>query len=198
MIVGAIDTHLSAILPAGRDRPTRVPPVFSPAAINNLGHIVAQQQLGDLRFGQGAHVDYRGRWNSQRPRGPGNFRPLDINDWDENGGFAGFDRAIAWFEAGALQVDKLPGLSSGNLGVATAINNRGEVVGYRRMSAIDHGTYRPFFMDPESGLSSLAPRRHTWEGLGINDSGQSWFGLIPPAAIANCARSSGRMTRSLT
>lgn len=173
MIVGAIDTHLSAILPGGGVIDLPESTGFFPAAINNLGHIVAQQQLGDLRFGQGAMWIIAADGTVSGPVDLGNFRPLDINDWDEMAGLQDSTAAIAWFEAGALQVDKLPGLSSGNLGVATAINNRGEVVGYSSDVAIDHGTYRPFLWNPNQGLSSLGSLGGIHgKALGINDSGQ--------------------------
>jgi probable HAF family extracellular repeat protein len=70
-------------------------------------------------------------------------------------------------------VTKLPGLSAGNLGVATALNNRGQVVGYSTDLRLDSGTFRPFLWDPDFGLIALGSLGGTdGEALDINDRGQ--------------------------
>jgi probable HAF family extracellular repeat protein len=187
MIVGAFDTHLSAIVPGvgAIDLPGSAG--FFPAAVNNLGHIVAQQQLGDLRFGKGAMWTIAADGSIKGPFDLGDFRPLDINDWDEMAGLEDSTAAKAWFKAGALEaalesgalqegdltVAKLPGLSPGNLGVATAINNGGDVVGYSTDVQIDSGTFRPFLWTPKQGLRALGSLGGIHgKALGINDGGQ--------------------------
>jgi probable HAF family extracellular repeat protein len=147
---------------------------FSPAAVNNLGHVVSQQQqAGYPELGKGARWTVAADGSVSGPIDLGNFRPLDINDLDEMAGLQDSMAAIAWFEAGALRVTKLPGLSPGNLGVATAINNLGEVVGYSTDLLIDTGTYRPFLWTPNFGLRALGSLGGVHgKALGINDGGQ--------------------------
>lgn len=147
---------------------------FFPAAVNNLGHVVSQQQQsGYPELGKGAKWTVAADGVVNGPIDLGNFRPLDINDLDEMAGLQDSMPAIAWFEAGALQVTKLPGLSPGNLGVATAINNWGEVVGYSTDLLIDTGTYRPFSWTPSLGLKALGSLGGVHgKALGINDAGQ--------------------------
>jgi len=107
------------------------------------------------------------------PMDLGSFRPLDINDWDEMAGLQDSAAAIADFEAGELQVSKLPGLSPGNLGVATAINYWGDVVGYSTDLSIDSGTFRPFLWTPVQGLRALGSLGNIHgKALGINDDRQ--------------------------
>ena len=147
---------------------------FSPAAVNNLGHVVSQQQQsGYPEFGKGAMWTIAADGAVSGPIDLGSFRPLDINDWDEMAGLQDSTAAIAWFETDALQVSKLPGLSPGNLGVATAINNWGEVVGYSTDLLTDTGTYRPFSWTPNQGLRALGSLGGGHgKALDINDEGQ--------------------------
>jgi hypothetical protein len=124
LIVGRFDNNLYANVP---DVGMVVLPAstgFSPAAVNNLGHAVAQTE-----FGEGAMWTIAADGGVSGPFDLGNFRPLDINDWDEMAGMQDSAAAIAWLEGGVLQVSELPGLQPGGFGVATAINNWGEVVG---------------------------------------------------------------------
>jgi probable HAF family extracellular repeat protein len=124
---------------------------FSPAAVNNLGHVVAQSE-----FAEGAMWTIAADGSVSGPFDLGNFRPLDINDWDEMAGMQDSAAAIAWFEQGALQVSKLPGLRPGDFGVATAINNWSEVVGYSTdTQLVTSGSYSPFLWSSTQGLIAL-------------------------------------------
>jgi len=174
LIVGTIDNHLFAEIPGVGIVVLPGSAGFSPAAVNNLGHVVSQQQLpGYPEFGQGAMWTIAADGSVSGPMDLGNFRPLDINDSDEMAGLQDSTAAIAWFEAGALHSSKLPGLSPGDLGVATAINNWGEVVGYSTDLRIDTGTYSPFLWTPTQGLKALGSLGGVHgKALGINDSGK--------------------------
>jgi probable HAF family extracellular repeat protein len=142
---------------------------YSPAAVNNLGHVVAQSD-----FGEGAMWAIAADGSVSGPFDLGTFRPLDINDWDEMVGMQDSAAAIAWFEQGELQVAKLPGLQPGNFGVATAINNWGEVVGYSTDThLVTSGTYKPFLWTTGQGLSALGSLGGVHGvAIDINDEGQ--------------------------
>jgi probable HAF family extracellular repeat protein len=172
--VGALDSHLFANIPGVGVVELPESAGFFPASVNNLGHVVSQEQLsGYPELGRGAMWIIAADGTISDPIDLGNFRPLDINDWDEMAGLQDSVAAVAWFESGAMQVTKLPGLSPGNLGVATAINYWGEVVGYSTDLRIDTGTYRPFLWTADRGLSVLGSLRGIHgKALGINDGGQ--------------------------
>jgi len=175
MIVGAFDTHLSAIVPGVGVIDLPGSAGFFPAAVNNLGHIVSQQQMfGYPELGKGAMWTIAADGAIEGPIDLGEFRPLDINDSDEMAGLQDCAAAIAWFEGGGLQVSKLPGLRPGNFGVATAINNWGEVVGYSMNTAlVTTGASFPFLWTPNQGLTALGSLGGI-EGraTAINDGGQ--------------------------
>jgi probable HAF family extracellular repeat protein len=147
---------------------------YSPAAVNDRGQVVAQKMVsGYPELGQGAMWTIAENGTVAGPIDLGSFRPLDINDWGEMAGLQDSVAAIASFEQNELVVTKLPGLSSGNLGVATALNNSGQVVGYSTDLRIDTGTFRPFLWDPNLGLISLGSLGGTHgKALDINDGGQ--------------------------
>ena len=174
LTVGSLDSHLFANVPGVGVVELPGSDGFFPASVNNLGHVVSQQQQGGYpELGKGAMWIIAADGTISGPIDLGNFRPLDINDWDEMAGLQDSVAAVAWFDAGALQVSKLPGLSPGNLGVATAINNWGDVVGYSTDLRIDTGTYRPFLWTADQGPRALGSLGGIHgKALGINDSGQ--------------------------
>jgi probable HAF family extracellular repeat protein len=152
---------------------------FSPAAVNNHGQVVAQKMVrGYPELGEGALWTVAADGTVDGPISLGSFRPLDINDSGEMAGLQDSVAAIASFEPvdvgdDELVVTKLPGLSTGNLGVATALNNSGQVVGYSTDLRLDTGTYRPFLWDPSFGLVALGSLGGTHgKALDINDRGQ--------------------------
>ncbi len=125
--------------------------LFNHAAVNNLGRVVAQSPALE----EGAMWTIAADGSVSEPVSLGDFRPMDINDWDEMVGMQDTTATIAWFEEGALQTSKLPGLWPGDFGVATAINNWGEVAGYSLQSTVNSGTYLPFLWTPDQGLTAL-------------------------------------------
>ena len=170
LIVGQLGNDLFAnvpnvgvvVLPQSAD--------FFPAAVNNSGQVVSHHV-----FGTGAMWTIAADGIVSGPIDLGNFQPLDINDRDEMAGLQDSAAAIAKFVNGVLQVSKLPGLSPGNLGVATAINYWGEVVGYSTNggSLDSGGTYSPFLWTRAGGLKALGSLGGVHgKALGINDVGQ--------------------------
>ena len=172
LIVGQLGNDLFAnvpnfgvvVLPQSTD--------FFPAAVNNFGHVVSHHV-----FGTGAMWTIAADGTVSGPINLGTFCPLAINDWGEMAGLQDSTAAIAKFVNGVLQVSKLPGLSPGNLGVATAINNWGHVVGYSTNGSLDSGTYSPFLwtpgIGPNDGLKALGSLGGVHgKALGINDVGQ--------------------------
>jgi probable HAF family extracellular repeat protein len=161
---------------------------FFTAAVNNSGRIVAQQhQAGYQDIGRGAMWTVAADGAIVGPIDLGDFRPLDINDFDKMAGIQDSVAAVARFEAGALQVDKLPGLSPGDLGVATGINNWGDVVGYSTDVSLISGTYRPCLWSDKRGLVALGSLGGVHgQALAINDSGQ----IVGFSYTASAGRSS--------
>jgi probable HAF family extracellular repeat protein len=170
---------LLAVLPDGN--PVLLPESddYYPSAVNNRGQVVAQQQeRGYPERGSGAMWTIAEDGTVDGPIHLGTFRPLDINDEGVMAGLQDSVAAIASFETNTfgeieLVVTKLPGLSAGNLGVATALNNWGQVVGYSTDLRLDTGTFRPFLWDPDFGLFALGSLGGTdGKALDINDRGQ--------------------------
>jgi probable HAF family extracellular repeat protein len=137
-------------------------------AVNNRGDVVGYADGNWM----GWHVDLLG--NITGPISLGTFRAYDINDGGIMAGEQDGSPAIAWFDAGALQVQKLALLAGTTMGWAHALNNGSSVVGECR-EQIGDGIYlsHAFLWTPASGMISLG-------GLGggssvasdINDIGQ--------------------------
>lgn len=138
-----------------------------PQAINSLGEVVLS------RGAPGVLWTVNNDGSTGNLEDLGDFVPFAISDLGLMAGQQGPTAAIGWFEDGALQVQTLPGLFTGNYGRATGVNNLGEVVGVSYSNGTPSGAlsgYRkPFLWRPTAGLTGLASEG---AALDINDHGQ--------------------------
>lgn len=141
---------------------------YRPQAINNFGEVVLTWN------GWGSYL-----WTLNEDGTTSDlvqlkdFYAYDINDAGLMAGqqISTAAAAIAWLDAGVLQVQALPGLIPGNKGRATAINNLGEVVGFSS-SGPPTSSGLPFLWSATAGLVALNPNNQSGAAMDINDNGQ--------------------------